>query len=148
MILFSIHGSGGSGWESGAGCGSFLAPNLSSLPLLSFCYHIPCGLFSCPGFFSSPCGFSLASPVLSVAVVSAPETEPLPRSKKQIRMLSLRPDVGGHTDAEPFGHLTPREWHCRVISLTLRAKHVEAGSSFSYPASPASLPRDTSSSSA
>lgn len=74
--------------------------------------------------------------MLNVAVVSAPETEPLPRSKKQIGMLSLSPGVGGHTEAEPFGHLTPGEWHCRVISLTLRAKPVEAGSSFSYPASP------------
>lgn len=144
----STHGSGGSGWEGGTGRGSFLAPNLSTLPLLSFCCHIPCGLFSCPGFLSSPCGFSLSSPMLNVAVVSSPETEPIPRSKKQIGMLSLSPDVGGHTDAEPFGHLSCREWHYRVIPLTLRAKPVEAGSSFSYPASPASLPRDPSSPSA
>lgn len=107
MTLFGTHGSGGSGWEGGTGRASSLATNLSPLPLLSFCCQIPCGLFSCPGFFSSPCGFSLSYPMLNVGVVSAPETEPIPRSKKQIGMLSLRPDVGGHADADGIARSSP-----------------------------------------
>lgn len=81
-------------------------------------------VFSLAQGFSLPCVaffFFLSSPRLNVPVVSAPETESILRSRNQTAELSLSPDVGGHTDAEPSGYLTPREWPCRVISLTLGA---------------------------
>lgn len=113
----------------GQAWGSSLAPTdlgllpLNLLPSFLSTVTIPCGLFSCPGFLSSLCGFFffLSSPRLNVPVVSAPETESILRSRNQTAELSLSPDVGGHTDAEPSGYLTPREWPCRVISLTLGA---------------------------
>ncbi|XP_044087605.1 secretory carrier-associated membrane protein 5 isoform X1 [Neovison vison] len=67
--------------------------------------------------YSATPNYTYSNEMLRVPVVYAPETEPIPRSRKKTGV-SLRCDVGG-TRLEmhsPPVYLTPREWKCWVIA--------------------------------
>lgn len=132
-LLVLLGSTCGSGWEGEDRQGPSLPPpDRDILPLnLFFLSSLLAVTFLVVSSFaqglSLPHMAILSSPRLFVC---APETEPIPRSREQTEELSFSPVWEGTQMQNPPWHLTLREWQCRVISLTLRAWPVGAGSSF------------------